>query len=1103
MSDKLYIIPIERLFKGILEEEKTGQMFGISNRLFFNSSTADPFRMERYGQTLETPIGVAAGPHTQMTQNIIAAWLTGSRYIELKTVQTLDELEVSKPCIDMEDEGYNCEWSQELKLQQSYDQYLDAWIILHILRHKWGLNDGNGKEPGFIFNLSVGYNMEGILKPNVQEFLDKMGNCKQEKEEKLERLAPLYPPLKDLDIPDCMSNNITLSTMHGCPPGEIEKIGKYLIEQQGYHTSIKLNPTLLGPERLREILHQKLGFTRTIVPDEAFGHDLKYDDAVGLIRSLQKSADEQGVDFGLKLTNTLESVNHRDVFPEKETMMYLSGKPLHPISINVAAQLQETFNGELDLSFCAGVDCYNLAEVIAAGLKPVTVCSDLLKPGGYGRQLQYLEFLAAAMKQVKAGCIDSFILNSHGGTGTDVKAAALENLIRYACSVIEEARYRKDFFPGRAIKTSRKLEYFDCIEAPCQTTCPTHQGVPDYMFYTAKGDYRSALEVILETNPFPTVTGMVCDHPCTFACTRVNYDAPLRIRDVKRFVAEQVQAEPKMTPVPPVGVKVAIIGAGPSGLACAFFLARKGVEVKVYEAHNVPGGMVSATIPAFRLRAEDIQKDIRRIENLGVKIYYSRKIDKPAFNELLESNDFVYIAVGAQTASRLGIEGEDLEQVTDALSFLKRTRQNLPPTLGKRVAVIGGGNSAVDAARTAWRMNKGEDAEVVMLYRRTRAQMPAEPEEIDALLEEGILLKELTTPVKITQEKDRLKVTCVKMELGDPDETGRRRPLKIEGSQFDLLFDTVITAIGQQVVLDFLDAQDGPLSVDNETRRLQGSELLSKVFIGGDALHGPLNIVTAIGDGRNAAEAIMNASPVSSLYTADRGIPAAEYRKNAAVRTYGEEPQELTPEQRRNFEIVISPLSETEARNEAARCLLCSDVCDVCVTVCPNRANISYTVQPVVYRLQKAVNGDGSILFEEDGVFRVTQKNQVLNIADFCNECGNCDTFCPTGGAPYKDKPKLCLTEESFNDEPLAFMTGLADNKPFIKWKQVKNGNIEMEQLTIESDCYLYETGTFSARLDTKTLRIQSVDFKDTSVKEARMFRAAEMSIFLPLSKKS
>ncbi len=411
MSDRFHNIPIEKLLKWILEEEKQGRIFGIYKELFFTPGRNDPFKMKRYGKLLDTPIGVAAGPHSQLAHNIIASWLCGARYIELKTVQTLDEIEVVKPCIDMEDEGYNCEWSQELKIQDSFDEYLNAWIIIHLLKHKFG---GNQNENGFIFNLSVGYDYAGILKPNVQWFFDKMNNCKFELENKLERISGLYPAVKSLNIHSCISDNITLSTMHGCPPDEIEKICSYLIKERKLHTAVKLNPTLLGAEKLRAILNDKLGY-RVAIPDETFEHDLKFPDAIRIINSLSTKAKESGVQFGVKLSNTLESTNSTRWLPAKEKMVYTSGRALHPLTINLAAKLQSEFDGELDISFSAGVDAFNVSDTLGCNLKPVTVCSDLLKPGGYLRLTQYLEEIQESFKVYDAHSIDEFIKSRAGG----------------------------------------------------------------------------------------------------------------------------------------------------------------------------------------------------------------------------------------------------------------------------------------------------------------------------------------------------------------------------------------------------------------------------------------------------------------------------------------------------------------------------------------------------------------------------------------------------------------------------------------------------------------------------------------------------------------
>ena len=311
-TDCFHCLDAATLLRWMLHDLDHGTLFGIDKSLFFMPKPHDPFRMERYGRILETPFGVAAGPHTQLAQNILSAWICGARYIELKTIQVLDELNVTKPCIDMADEGYNCEWSQELKLDQSYNEYLKAFVLLYVLRDRLGLSVEvePGKGPGFLFNMSAGYNLEGIQSPSVQRFFDRMEHCAEDIARLKQELSPLYPRILDLPIPDRMSDNLTVSTMHGCPPDEVEKIGLYFIQERKYHTTIKLNPTLLGPDRLRDILNNRLGFEVT-VPDEAFGHDLKYPDGVALIRNLRAAASEAGVCFSLKLTNTLETANTR------------------------------------------------------------------------------------------------------------------------------------------------------------------------------------------------------------------------------------------------------------------------------------------------------------------------------------------------------------------------------------------------------------------------------------------------------------------------------------------------------------------------------------------------------------------------------------------------------------------------------------------------------------------------------------------------------------------------------------------------------------------------------------------------------------------------
>jgi putative selenate reductase len=1078
-SDKFWGCDIETLLQWILQEEKQGQIFGIRKELFFTPMETDPFRMRRYGQLLETPLGVAAGPHTQLSQNLIAAWLTGARYLELKTVQVLDDLEVTKPCIDMTDEGYNCEWSQELKLDQSFDEYLNAWIVLHILNDKfgWGATDAQG----FIFNMSVGYNLEGISSPTVQRFLDRMANCSEEKARKIERLAKFYPRVKDLSIPDCMSDNVTVSTMHGCPPDEVEKIGRYFVKERRLNTTIKLNPTLLGPEGVRGILNGKLGFD-TQVPDLAFEHDLKYPDAVALIRSLLASADKNEVAFNIKLTNTLETSNQEQNLPKKEQMVYMSGRALHPISINLAARLQTEFEGALDISFSAGTHCFNFADVIACNLKPVTVCSDLLKPGGYGRLSQYVAELEKAIHDSGANTLESYIL-ACGGETKDQARAGLKNLQAYAASVLKKESYHKTRFPYDNIKTHRELNTFDCIAAPCMTTCPVSQDIPGYMYHTARGDYAKAHQIILETNPFPNIQGMVCDHLCQTKCTRINYDHPLLIREIKRFIAQKNHGVTGLETAPSKGIKVAIIGAGPSGLACTHFLALDGFEVQLFESKDFAGGWAADAIPTFRLDEASIRKDIDAILAMGVRIHYQTQIDRNRFEQVHRDFDYVYIAVGAQESTELGVPGEDAEGVMDQLRFLSAVRRGERPDLGKRVAVIGGGNSAMDAARTAKRL-VGKDGEVSVVYRRTRKEMPAAPEEVQAMIDEGIKLVELTVPECMLVEDGRVRSNlCFRMELGEKDDSGRPRPIKIDGSEFELNVDSVISAIGQRVNLDFFPEKK--MEINPATHETQ----IANVFAGGDAVRGASTLIKAIADGRKVAESIRRRALKDfripeSVSTKASDVVDLQQRK--ARRQYGAKLPEIGFNERFGFDMVIKTLDEATAQKEARRCLQCDELCSICVTVCPNRANIEFMIEPLQVKAQQAQRAGGGEISDLETVC-IEQKYQILNIGDFCNECGNCATFCPTSGAPYKDKAKFHVTAESFASARLGYYFS-ADNR--LAYKQDdRRANLE-----ITSGGYIYENEAVRVILGTD-YGAQKVTFKGDDRAAVSLWHAVEMAI--------
>jgi len=1067
MSDKFNIIPLKQLLQIILNQlDKANSLFGIPKELFFTPNTDYKFRTKRFGQLLETPIGVAAGPHSQMAQNIVAAWLSGARFIELKTIQTLDELEVSKPCIDMQDEGYNCEWSQELKIAQSFDQYLNAWIIIHILKDKFGWDTN---EAGVIFNMSVGYDYKGILKENVQWFFDKMADSSVELQRKVESIRHIYPNVDNLTINPRISDNITLSTMHGCPPEEIEQIGEYLITEKKLHTAIKLNPTLLGKEQLLKIIKNS-GF-ETDVPDIAFEHDLKYPDAVSIIKKLQKKADEQKLQFSLKLTNTLESLNHKEVFPKHEKMMYASGRVLHPISVNVAKKLQNDFNGALDISFSAGIDAFNIADVIEGGMYPATICTDILKPGGYGKLHQYISEIKALKPEKNTN-------------------SALQKLNKYAEKVLHEDWYKKIYIHEPSIKTKRVLNNFDCVHAPCVDTCPTNQGIPDYMYHTANGDFDKALEVIKQTNPFPGTTGMVCDHICQTKCTRINYDSPLLIREIKRFVTKNAKYPKSIEKFPADNYKVAIIGAGPSGLSCAYFLALAGFNVNVYEAKAQPGGMASAAIPAFRLTDEAINIDIQQIEQLGVKINYNKTIDKSIFENLQHNNNFIYIAAGAQKARAFTIKGSDSKGVFDPLKFLYDVKAGKIVDIGNNIAIIGGGNTAMDAARTANRLI-GKNGKVTIIYRRTIKQMPANFEEIKAVLDEGIEIMELVEPVSINTSNDKVKsLICNKMHLGEKDESGRARPVKITDSEFEIELDTIIPAVGQDIAIDFLE--------EKQLKTKDGSfeTQMDNVFIGGDALNGGLSAIAAIGDGRKTAQEIIdkvgigfNTRPISERENSTLN----QLMIKKTVKTNPVKATETALSDRKNFRLITSTFTKEQAIKEATRCLLCDEVCNICVTVCPNLAFHSYEIEPVKYVLQKILISDGKLKFTEDKNFEVTQKFQVLHIADWCNQCGNCNTFCPSSDAPYKEKPHLFLSPKSFNAENQGYFLEKSKSNKTLLYKETN----QLFGLTEFNDYYLFKTDKFDLHLDKKTLKLIKHTIVEKAITEISLQKAAEMSVVL------
>jgi putative selenate reductase len=1002
MSDVMRIQPFGTQLRRVLAEyDRKRSIFDIPAALFYTPSHSFGIP-PLFGKTLVTPVGPSAGPHTQLSQNIVASWLAGGRFIELKTVQVRDDLVIPRPCIDMTDEGYNVEWSQELSLDQSAHEYVVAWALIHVLSRALGWGD-----PGTIFDMSVGYDLAGVRHPRMTRFMDMLADASEPLDAIRATLRRDFPQFADIEIPPAIANSVTLSTMHGCPPDEIERIARYCLEERGLHTVVKLNPTLLGKQTVLAILGDSLGFREVAIADETFEHDLQYGRAVELIASLRRVAAERGLTFGVKLSNTLAMRNHAGRLPGDE--MYMSGRALYPVTMQLYDRLLHRFEGDLHVSYSAGADAVNVADILSCGALPVSGCTDLLKPGGVARMGQWIEAVEAALRDREA---QTFAALSRDRLG-NVRAAA--------DAALRDPRYKKAAFPHGLPKVASPLGLWDCVVAPCMEACAVEQDVPEYAWHLAQGDCDSALETILARNPLPGVTGYVCTRLCQTRCTRNDYEESVAIRALKRFAEEHGRADLVSARRQPTGRKVAVVGSGPSGLAAAAGLALSGVSVTVFEARDVAGGMLRV-VPPFRLPSSIIERDIARIVDLGVEIRLNARIDGPPEELLGQGFEAVYLATGFQRDAPLRVPGADGPGVIPALGLLDKSRRGQRMEIGRHVVVVGGGDTAMDAVRTARRFT---GRPVTLLYRRTRREMPAAAEELEGALEEGNVLEELVSPIEILRADGRVVgVRCVRNSLGEVDPDGRRAPIPIAGSEFVVTADTVVIAVGQLPDLAFLDRsrvtrhRGGGVVIDQATRCAG----LAAVFAGGDVVIEPGSIISACADGRAAAESICRHLGVSAVerpwprpVLGDEEILAIKTTR--ARRIPQVQPLMLPVGERTDFRLIEATLTAAAAQDEARRCVQCTTLCDKCVEVCPNRANYTFTIRPVHWRLPVLglVHDQVGVVGDEE--FIVRQSRQIVHVDDFCNECDDCQTFCVHRGRPYADKPRLFLDAAAFAAE--------------------------------------------------------------------------------------
>ena len=944
MSEIMRPMSIGHLMHWIMSEyEQKKSIFGIEKIVKHENGQALPI----YEEKIESPFGPAAGPNSQLAQNIVAAYVAGSRFFELKTVQVMDGADlaacISRPCIIAGDECYNCEWSTELYVPQAFAEYVKAWVACKLIAKEYNLGDPDA----FVFNMSVGYDLEGIKSPKVDKYINDMIEAKDTEvfKECINWALEHVNEFKNVDeeyirsISSNVSNSITESTLHGCPPAEIERIATYLITEKHLNTFIKCNPTLLGYEYARKRL-DGLGFDYIAFDDHHFVEDLQWADAVPMLHRLYDLCQEKGLEFGVKITNTFPVDVTRNELPSNE--MYMAGRALFPLSIHVARLLTDEFHGKLRISYSGGATIENIKELFDAGIWPITMATNILKPGGYQRMSQIADELMEC--------------GSERFSGVNVAAlAAIDD------GVEAKAMYRKPVKPLPERHVDKKLPLFDCFNAPCRNGCPIEQDIPAYLQAMVDGDAKKALEIILERNPLPFITGTICPHDCGDKCMRNYYEDTLHIRETKLAAASQAYNEilPALKAEGSVaGKKVAIIGGGPAGLAAATFLSRAGVAVTVFERKEQLGGVVRNVIPEFRITADSIDKDVELCKAYGAEFKLGAEVTSVKALKAEGYTD-VIVSIGAWKPGRSPLA---YGEVTDALEFLMEAKKNgASMNIGKDVVVLGGGNTAMDVARAAKRIPGVEH--VRLIYRRTKRYMPADEEELQLAIEDGVEFLELLAPVGA--ENGKLK--CSVMELGAPDASGRRSPVDT-GRTEEYPADTIIAAIGETIDTT-LYAELG-VEMDAKGRPVVDANMMTTeagVYAVGDSRRGPATVVEAIADSAKAAAAIAgisydkyaeeNIAADEKLYTAKKGVQSRDTGK--------------TPDD---------------------RCLGCPTVCEVCTDVCPNRANV-------------AIHVPGKC------------KAQIIHVDGMCNECGNCEVFCPyKGGRPYKDKFTLYWTEEDFLD---------------------------------------------------------------------------------------
>lgn len=1078
---------IEHLLKLILDAYDTRkEIFDIPEKLFYRHWYHKTLYTEKYGKTLHNPIGLASGPLTQLAQNIITGWLCGARVIELKTIQPDANTQVLKPSIHIADVAIHTEATHEMEPEAAYEQFLNAWIIIHILHHKLFMGHKGPDSIGTIFVMSLGYTLTDIRSEKIQWFIEKMMNCNIEKHEKIKQLKSIYPAIEKIDIPDEISNAFTINTFPGCSAREIEYACKFLMIDKKLHPTVKLDPILMGYNSVQAILESENSFDIEL-SDEKIQESINYLDALKLIDNLQSTAREMELELTIKLSNGLMCKNPSRRIPSGAAHVYLTGNALHPIAVNLAAKMQSKYGGMLNMSFSGGADCFNIANLLMSGFSTVTVCTDLLKPGGYGRLHQYFQELATIFSNYQVKTIKELILKSASSYG--VKESAAENLMNYAIKTLNDQAYKRNDNFGNSINGKQKLEKYDCISAPCSDVSPMQNDVSGICHYTAKNNPDKAFAAVLANNPLPAITGMAGPEKHHRHCTRLNYDHPVLMNELERFISEYEPTEEVLKPpVEKNKLEVAVIGGGPAGLSCAWFLNRFGFQVDVFEAEAQVGGMIAQTAPEFRLSNDAIQRDIQRIKNSGIKILANSHINKERYENIRENYDFTFIATGAVFPDYFDFQKDETEGIIDGVEFLKKNKTNRQLTPGLHYAVLGSNYIAADAARTAKRIC-GSEGSVTLITPEAFEKMTVDPSMLKAIEDEDIEIFDSAWVLEPVKNKSKI----IGLKLAETEPAMKNNKVVPgftlrEESQQAFLFDIIISCPDRKSGNGFFNLKNIKKSTLTTATRVED------VYAGGAFTNTAGTLESAIGEGKLAALEIAAAAGISipkNSFSISKNIPLQEIQLKRFHREKPLKTDILPPAERMNFEPVFRTIKPVKAIREANRCLHCDVICNVCVNVCPNKAIFPFEINPADLNVPTVVESDDKPYVSYESTLPIQQKHQVMVIADWCNNCGNCTSFCPKSGSPNLDKLRVHLNKKSFANELSGILLTKTEDHRMMTLK--RNGNIFT--LTEFWDAVIFENDDCNVIMEKKSLKIEQIDIFTNDDHKMVLPDLAEMKI--------